>query len=97
MVCRRCGVYIAAVCETTGGTRAVVNVNCLTDRAAFTPVPAVSEYEGETIGRLRVEEDDLRRIAHCEIVVFEIEHGRYAIGPIAGFTVRRRLDILGGR
>jgi hypothetical protein len=48
MVCRRCGVYVAAVCETTSGTRAVVNVNCLPDRAAFTSEPVVSEYDGET-------------------------------------------------
>jgi hypothetical protein len=47
MVCRRCGVYIAAVCETAAGTRAVVNVNCLSDRAGFTSAPAVTEYEGE--------------------------------------------------
>jgi hypothetical protein len=48
MICRRCGVYIAAVCETAAGTRAVVNVNCLSDRASFTSVPAVAKYEGET-------------------------------------------------
>jgi hypothetical protein len=48
MVCRRCGVYVAAVCETAAGTRAVVNVNCLPDRAAFTATPVVSEYDGET-------------------------------------------------
>jgi hypothetical protein len=48
VICRRCGVYIAAVCETAVGTHAVVNVNCLIDRAAFTSVPAVAEYEGET-------------------------------------------------
>ena len=48
MVCRRCGVYVAAVCETPAGTRAVVNVNTLSDRAAFTAPPDVSDYEGET-------------------------------------------------
>jgi hypothetical protein len=47
LVCRRCGIYVAAVCETSAGTRAVVNVNCLDDRAAFTAVPVVSEYDGE--------------------------------------------------
>jgi hypothetical protein len=47
LVCRRCGVYVAAICETSAGTRAVVNVNCLPDRAAFTAVPVVSEYDGE--------------------------------------------------
>jgi hypothetical protein len=48
LVCRRCGIYVAAICETTAGTRAVVNVNCLDDRAAFTAVPMVSEYDGES-------------------------------------------------
>jgi hypothetical protein len=47
-VCRRCGVYVAAICETTAGTRAVVNVNSLADRAYFTSVPAASDYDGET-------------------------------------------------
>ncbi len=47
LICRRCGVYVAAICETSAGTRAVVNVNCLTDRAAFTAEPVVSEYDGE--------------------------------------------------
>jgi len=48
LVCRRCGVYVAAVCETSAGTRAVVNTTCLADRASFTQVPATSDYEGET-------------------------------------------------
>jgi len=48
LVCRRCGVYIAAVCETSAGPRAVVNTLCLADRASFTQVPAVSDYDGET-------------------------------------------------
>jgi hypothetical protein len=48
MICRRCGVYVAAVCETRTGLRAVVNVNCLDDRAAFTLPPAAPYYDGET-------------------------------------------------
>src|SRR6516225_3499065 len=32
LICRRCGVFIAAVSKTTAGARAVVNVNCLSDR-----------------------------------------------------------------
>src|SRR6185369_7471414 len=40
MLCRRCGVYVGAVCETSSGLRAVVNVNCLDDRALFTLTPA---------------------------------------------------------
>ena len=53
LLCRRCGVYIGAVCETSSGLRAVVNVNCLADRATFTQVPAAPDYDGEaTTARL---------------------------------------------
>jgi hypothetical protein len=48
LVCKRCGVYVAAVCETTAGLRAVVNVNSLDDRAAFTRAPDAMDYDGET-------------------------------------------------
>ena len=47
LLCRRCGVYVGAVCETRSGLRAVVNVNCLDDRAAFTQAPAAPDYDGE--------------------------------------------------
>src|ERR1039458_9301105 len=46
MICRRCGSYVAAVCATRTGLRAVVNVNCLDDRAAFTRSPAAPGYDG---------------------------------------------------
>jgi len=49
ILCRRCGVYIGAVCETGSGLRAVINVNCLTDRALFTQTPASPDYDGEPI------------------------------------------------
>jgi hypothetical protein len=49
LICRRCGVFIAAVSETTMGARAVVNVNCLSDRGHFTSAPAFHDFEGETI------------------------------------------------
>jgi hypothetical protein len=48
LVCRRCGVYVGAIFETTAGLRAVVNVNCLADRALFTQVPSAPDYDGET-------------------------------------------------
>ena len=48
LICRRCGVFIAAVTETVEGTRAVVNANCLSDRERFTSVPVVHDFEGET-------------------------------------------------
>jgi len=49
LICRRCGVFIAAVSEMAAGARAVVNVNCLSDRERFTALPAVHDFEGETI------------------------------------------------
>jgi hypothetical protein len=47
VLCRRCGVYVGAVCETNSGLRAVINTNCLDDRAAFTQTPAAPDYDGE--------------------------------------------------
>ena len=49
LICRRCGVFIAAVSEMAAGARAVVNVNCLSDRERFTALYAVHDFEGETI------------------------------------------------
>ena len=48
IVCRRCGVYVGAVCETGSGLCAVINTNCLSDRAAFTQAPAAPDYDGES-------------------------------------------------
>jgi hypothetical protein len=47
LICRRCGVYIGAVCDTSAGTRAVVNTNTLEDRAAFSQEPVRPDYDGE--------------------------------------------------
>lgn len=49
LICRRCGVYIGAVCETASGARAVLNTLCLKDRAAFTQEAVRPDYDGETI------------------------------------------------
>ncbi|MBV8937550.1 MAG: hypothetical protein JO095_17345 [Alphaproteobacteria bacterium] len=49
LICRRCGVFIAAVSEMAAGVRAVVNTNCLTDRERFKSVAAVHDFDGETI------------------------------------------------
>jgi hypothetical protein len=49
LICRRCGVFIAAISELTAGTQAVVNVNCLSDRERFTSAPIVHDFENETI------------------------------------------------
>jgi len=48
LICRRCGVFIAAVTQTPEETRAVVNANCLNDRERFTSVPVVHDFDGET-------------------------------------------------
>jgi len=47
MICKRCGVYIGAVGETAAGMRAVINTNCLDDRAALTAQPHPTDHEGE--------------------------------------------------
>ena len=49
LICRRCGVFIAAVAEMPEGVRAVANVNCLDDRGRFTSVPTVHDFDGEGI------------------------------------------------
>jgi len=47
LICRQCGVYIGAVCETSVGLRAVVNINSFADRADFSQDPVQPDYEGE--------------------------------------------------
>jgi hypothetical protein len=49
LICKRCGVFVAAVAEMSVGARAVVNVNCLNDRGSFTSVPTLHDFEGETL------------------------------------------------
>jgi hypothetical protein len=47
LVCRRCGIYVAAVCASADGERGLVNVNCLADRAAFAGEPKPVGYDAE--------------------------------------------------
>jgi len=47
LLCRACGVYIGAVCETAAGARAVINTNSLADRALFTATPVPVYHDGE--------------------------------------------------
>jgi hypothetical protein len=58
LICRNCGIYLAAITEIDGALYAVVNVNALDDRTAFARAPEVMNYEGETaeqrIARRRV-------------------------------------------
>ncbi len=49
LLCRTCGVYIGALCETTQGPRAVTNVNSLADRAAFPPASSFPDHDEETV------------------------------------------------
>jgi hypothetical protein len=47
LICRRGGVYIAAIGQTASGIRAMININCLNDRTAFTQQPHPIDHEGE--------------------------------------------------
>jgi hypothetical protein len=47
LLCRRCGVYIGAVCSTAAGVRSVINTHCLGDRSAFTQDPVRPDYDTE--------------------------------------------------
>jgi hypothetical protein len=49
LLCRECGVYVGAVCETSSGRRAVINTLCLQDRGAFVREAVHPDYDGETV------------------------------------------------
>jgi hypothetical protein len=55
LVCRRCGVYVAAVMEEAGKSVAIVNVNALIEAAAFdrAATPMVYDREDEAGRRAR--------------------------------------------
>ena len=63
LICRRCGVFIAAISEMTSETHAVVNVNCLNDRDRFTSLPVVHDFEGRRskLGRRGARQTGCRR------------------------------------
>jgi hypothetical protein len=48
LLCRGCGVYIGAVCETPSGARAVINTLCLNDRDRFTREAVRTDRDDET-------------------------------------------------
>ena len=53
LICRRCGVYLAAVCTVDGSLYATINVNVLEDRSAFSRPAESMRYDGEdAAGRL---------------------------------------------
>ena len=49
LLCRRCGVYIGAVCGTPAGLRATINTNSLDDRAAFAQSATAVDHDGEKL------------------------------------------------
>jgi hypothetical protein len=49
LLCRTCGVYVGAMCETDLGSRMVTNVNSLKDRAAFPPASSFPDHDEETV------------------------------------------------
>ncbi len=49
LICRRCGVYIGAFCDTPSGPRAVINTNALDDRARFAGEPTPYDHDGEAL------------------------------------------------
>ena len=48
LICRGCGVYVAAVIELDGALYSTLNVNLLDARDAFEPAPPVFHYDHET-------------------------------------------------
>jgi hypothetical protein len=49
LICGRCGVYVGVVCEVDGHQYAVVNINALKERAAFSTPPVPVNYDGEDV------------------------------------------------
>ena len=49
LICRRCGVFVAAISDLETAPCAVVNVNCLDDRDRFTAPSTMHEFQGETL------------------------------------------------
>ena len=47
LVCRTCGVFVAAVCTIDGATYGTLNANVLDERGAFTRAPVPVRYEAE--------------------------------------------------
>lgn len=49
LVCRRCGVYVAALIEVDGERYATLNVNALEEAEAFMQPPQPVNYDDETL------------------------------------------------
>ncbi len=53
LVCRDCGVYMGAVLDEAGARYAIVNLNVLDDRDAFTQEPVPVSYDSEDVAGRR--------------------------------------------
>jgi hypothetical protein len=49
LLCRTCGVYVAAVMETDGRMLGVLNVNALNEHEPFARTPEPMQYAAETV------------------------------------------------
>jgi hypothetical protein len=49
LVCKTCGVYVAALCEIAGRLYATLNANALDARAVFTQTPTAVDYDAEGV------------------------------------------------
>jgi hypothetical protein len=75
LICRQCGAYIAALCETSAGLRAVVNTLCLGARDDFTQDAIHPNYDAETTD-IRLS----RRAANWMPAIVHGAHGETATG-----------------
>ena len=48
LVCKRCGIYLAAVLDSNGRSVATLNINTVTDRALFNRPAMPGNYDAET-------------------------------------------------
>jgi hypothetical protein len=48
LVCRNCGIYLAATVAIDGALYAVINVNALDDQTAFERLPEAMNYDNES-------------------------------------------------
>jgi hypothetical protein len=49
LICRTCGSFVGSVCELDGATYAVLNLNMLDARAAFTQPPVRVDFDAEGV------------------------------------------------
>ena len=77
LICRQCGVYIGAFCETESGARAVINTNALDDGPGSREIPTPYDHEDESVA-----ERLARRAANWTPAV--LHQSRIVAAPPAG-------------